>query len=275
MRLAGNKGIAINDEVIAQLTYSVICALERKKLGNLPRHIYKQIVTEKKAKNFSYKSSTDQKRELFSYLDIGFFWTFVSHTSFTDKLFVEVLKKFKKENPVSALKVMAEHGVAITSDLDYSFFLQQMSNVFTSEEYRRNMQLARIGRTTKKWSNKFNPSGEKEEIEEEAIQLSNLIGVILREYKHLPSYTGVTENEYKILNYLYQRKGKYIEVDYIWKYFSGDIPQRKISFSLNKLVKNLLIQKHPDWNKKQYTITKSGFRVIHSFRDVIIKSINF
>ncbi len=271
MKSISENNDGLKDRAVCEYVYSAIFSMSQKEKSNLPGYLCRQINTEKRAKRFAFKSSTDQKRELLSYLGIGFFWTFVNLKAVTDKQYFSVLKKFQKEYPVASLKEMSEWGMCVTNDLDYVFLLGQMNQTITSGAYVRNMEMMRAGSVLKRWSIKFNSFKEREEIEEDALQVAKLIDKFFSCYKYIESITGVTEYEFRVLNYLYQHRNKYHPIENIWNKFAGDIPQRKLSFSITKLTKELLIQKHFDWRKKEVSITKLGLQIIHKFNNVIFK----
>lgn len=275
MRLIEKSKGGINDRVIAEYVYTVIYNMTPKEKSSLPGYLYRQINNEKRAKKFAYKSSTDQKRELLSYLSIGFFWTLVNLKTITDKQYLGVLKKFQEDYPVASLKEMSERGLCVTNDLEYSFILGQMSQVITSGVYVRNMESMRVGSFIRGWSKRMNISKEAEEIELDAINISKLTDAYFVNQKYVESITGVTEHEFRILNHLYQKRNSYYPIEHIWAKFAGDIPQRKLSFSINKLVKELFIQKHFDWRRKEYSITKLGIQIVHKFNQSLFKSFSF
>jgi hypothetical protein len=261
----------INDKAISEYVYTVIFNMTLKEKSSLPGYLSRQINTEKRAKRFAQKSSTDQKRELLSYLGIGFFWTFVNLKAVTDKQYFSVLKKFKEDYPVASLKEMSEWGMCVTNDLDYAFLLGQMSQVVTSGAYVRNMELMRVGGVLKRWGKKLISTKEAEDIEEDAIRISRFTDNVLSNSKHIESITGVTEYDFRILNYLYQQRNRYHPIEDVWQKFVGDIPQRKLSFSIGKLAKELMVQKHFDYRKKEIAITKLGLQVIHKFNNSVFK----
>ena len=271
MKFDSHNNEGLKDRPVCEYVYTAIYNMTQKEKANLPGYLATQINTEKRAKRFAFKSSTDQKRELLSYLGIGFFWTFVNLKTVTDKQYFSVLKNFQKEYPVSSLKDMSEWGMCVTNDMDYAFLLGQMKQTITSGAYVRNMEIMRAASVLKRWSKRFNSFKETEEIEEDAIQVARFTERFFSCHKHVESIAGVSEYEFRILNYLYLNRNKYHPIENIWNKFVGDIPQRKISFSLTKLSKELLIQKHFDWRKKEVAITKLGLQVIHKFNNSVFK----
>lgn len=246
-----------------------------KKSKLLPARLYRQMNTEKKAKKFAYKSSTDEKREFLSYLDIGFFWTFAAVKEFTSRDYLPILKELKKDNPVAAVDIMCDRGISVSTDLEYVNRMTQMSHVSSSGAYVKSMERARLGAITKSWSRKFSPDTDSEDVDNSAKVLAKYNESFIRIHRYIESLIGISENEYRVLNMLYERKGKYVELEEIWEYFSGEIGQRKLSFGVNVLMKEFLIQKYYDFSSKKYTITKSGVRLINEFQNRILKSSNF
>lgn len=263
----------VTDRPVAEFMYSVICATPLKKKQAMPVRLYKQINTERKAKKFCEKSSTDQKRELLSYLDVGFFWTFVGLKEFTSKDYIPIMKEFKKGNTVGAISKMCERGVCITTDLEFSFLMSQMAQGGASKTYIRDMEKYRAGSMVRSWKAKFNPSIESQDIEKSAFAVSKIIEKTLSYSRRIESIVNLKEYEYRVLNLLYVKKNEYIDFSYIWDYFTGEVPRRKFSSSIVKLTKEMLIQKHPEARK--YTITKSGIRAVNIFLDKIVQSLNF
>lgn len=258
---------------IAQFLYTCIYNMTTREKSNIPSHLYQQINTEKKAKRFCEKSSTDQKREFFSYLDIGFFWTFVNAPNITAKQYLSIMKDIKKEHPVGALKEMCDRGMCITSDDEYIFLMGQMSRMVTSNVYVKNQELLRIGSGIKKWSKKLKP--DDEDSSDEIFSALRIIDAAYEKERHIPELLGISVFEYRILSFLYVSKDKYVPFKKIWDRFAGDIPQRKITSGQIKLAKALLIQRHYDWQKKEYIITRAGIRLVNEYLLAIQKSFKF
>lgn len=269
----GKKNDNVIDKPISEFLYTVIYATPVKKRQGLPEHLYRKINTEKRAKAFCERSTTDQKRELLSHLDIGFFWTFVAVKEFTSKDYIPILKDLKKGNNVGSIEKMCEKGVCVTNDLEYAFFLSQMAHNTTSKQYVREMERIRAGSLVRSWKSRFSVSDEDKELEKSALAVSKIIEKTLSYSHKLEGIVRIKEYEYRILNLLYSKRGEYIDLSFIWDYFAGEIPQRKLTISMNKLSKELYIQKHH--SSRKFTISKSGIRAVNLLLDKIVQSLNF
>lgn len=278
MRCINNTEGVVSESSISEFVYSVIKAATTEQRLNLPESLRKKINTEKRAKAFAKSSTTDQKRRLLSYLDIGFFWTFVNIRGVTPKHYSEILKLFARDNKVGAIREMAQKGLCVTSDKEYFYQLTNMGESSKSDVYKKEIELVNIQKSAaiiRKWKNKMPSLREEENAELFSNEVANLIGVILSSYKSVKHYSGISNEDYLILNYFYQRRGKYIDAQEVEVKMSSDVMKRKIRPIVNRMAKNSYLMPHFDEREKKYSITKSGIQTIQKFRDKIMQLVNF
>lgn len=267
----------IGEAGINELVYSLIITMPEDKRRELPEHLRKKINTEKRAGNFAFRSSTDQKRELLSHLGVEFFWTFVAINKTTTQEYFTLLKEFKKENQVTAIKDMVEAGVYVTSDKNHVWLLGRMAQSTQTGTYSKNLELATIGKHIRKWPVKLKSEAqfETEDLIESASVINKLISGTINQYRYAESSLDISQEELRILLCLDAYRSGYVSHAKLSNTFLGSISGKKLSTAEKDLMKKLMIQKHVDWRKKEYTITKLGIRTVHQFRDRVLKSFNF
>jgi hypothetical protein len=266
---------AIKDEALAQFTYSIIYNLSVSDRQKLPETFRAKIRTERKAKKFAYTSSSDEKREFFSYINVGFYWTFVNLDRCTDKDYYSILLSLHKGAPLQAIKDMAEKGVCVTSDKDYTFLLEQMSVATVTGEYRRVEEMARVGNLYRKWSKRWKINPEEDEADKDAQDAAKFINAMQMAYPHLVATTGLKPHEYQILNYLYIYYDQYNSLTSVHKKFIGIMSEKKVAHVCTKLLRLKLVVKSGNLNEKEYMISKAGIRVSGQFRRKLMQYINF
>jgi hypothetical protein len=261
---------------INELVYSLILCMSEDERRGLPEYLRKKINTEKKAASFAYKSSTDQKRDFLSHLGVGFFWTFAAVNKLTTPEYLAVLKEFKKDSLNSSIKEMINKGVYITSDKNHVWLLSRMSQSTQTGTYAKNLELHTIGKYVRKWSIKLKSKeqSETDEMIESVGVVNKLILSTINQYRYTENL-NITKEELKMLLYLDANKFSYISHSKLASVFLGSISGKKLSISEKDLLKKMMIQKHVDWRKNEFTITKLGIRTIHQFRDRVLQSFNF
>lgn len=272
----GRQSIILENS-LNEYVYSLIMAMTNDQKKQLPEFLYKKINTANRAANFCHKSSTDQKRELLSYLGVGFFWTFAGVGKISQKEYVDVLKEFKKDNTTWGIKTMIEKGVYVTMDKNYVWALERMAQSTQTGVYSKNLEVDTAGRHIKNWPKRLthDEQQESEEMLKSVDVINKMIAATLNQAKYIESGLGLKEEEMKVLLHFDSNRNQYISYARIKNVFLGSISSRKLSSSVASLLKSMLIQKHVDWRRKDYTITKMGIRKIHEFRDKVLKSFNF
>lgn len=267
----------IGESGINELVYSLILAMPEDKRRELPEYLRRKINTEKRAGNFAFRSSTDQKRDLLSHLGVEFFWVFVDVNKTTTQEYLTLLKEFKKDNPITGLKTMVEKGVYVTSDKNHVWLLGRMAQSVQTGIYSKNLELVTIGKHIRKWPKKL-PSEDQDEVDDmvaSVATINKLISGAINEYRYAESALNITQEELRILLYLDAYKSQYVARSRLSNIFLGSISAKKLGVCEKDLLEKRMIQKPIDWRKKEYTITKIGIRTVHQFRDRVLKSFNF
>jgi hypothetical protein len=265
---------AVIENGINELTYSIIRVMPDDDKKSLPGYIYKQMNTANRAAKFAYKSSTDQKREFFSYLRIGFFWTFAAVDKVTAKEYIAVLKEFRKDNHMPAMKDMVDHGLYITTDKNHVWLLGRMAQCTQTGAYTRNLQLGTLGAHIRNWPKKLNLEEvtESDELTESVKLINKVMANTISQFRYVDSLMEVNEEEMRMLLFLDSNKDYYMSHNRISNEFLGSISKKKISFTEKSLLKKMYIQAHVDWRKNEFTITKLGIRIVHKFREQVLKA---
>jgi hypothetical protein len=256
-----------------EFVYSLVLNMPLDKLRILPDHLRKKINTPKKASKFAYRSSTDEKRELLSYLDITFFWTFAAIDKITSKEYFGVLKEFQGRSQSEAMSQIIDGQIYVTTDKNHVHLLGRVAQNTQTGAYTKNLELTTLGNYIKKWPKKikYPEQEESEEILESMMVINRLMYSTIEKSRRSEYLIGVTPEELELLFFFENKRSAYFHFDTLVDSFMGYIPARRMSSIINSLVKKMMIQKHIDWRKREFTITKLGIRSIHKFRELVLK----
>jgi len=264
----------VQEKGLNEATYTAIMAMSQDEKNSLPDRLRNHIKTAKKAQNFVIKSSTDQKRELFEYLDYCFYSVIAPAGATGIRRFNQVFEEYRNGNVLNGLFEAAKTGIFVTGDKEFSFLLGKMSQSMTTAPYAQNLELIRAGNILKKWPTTLNHD-DLDEYDFAADLMAKIILWAAINFEQSESAIGVLPEMNKMLFFMYINRNKYIKKETMVAYFNGLIGGQKALAAIKFLVDKKFIQKHVDWRQKEYTITKLGIRTVHQFRDRVLKSFNF
>jgi len=263
----------IQETGLNEVLYTAIMEMSLDQKKGIPDKFKKHLNTAKRAQNFIQKSSTDQKREVLQYLEYCSFMVISPAGSTGIRRFEKVFKEYKSGNVLEGLKQAARTGVLVIADREFSYLLGKMSQSMISGTYAKNHELIRVGNVINKWPKKIKHEDEDYDYLSNAMAKTILWSGICLEQSE--SSIGLSSDIIKMLSFLYIKKDTYVNREEISNYFVGLIVEKRIISNIKYLSDNFYIQKHFDWRKKEYTITKLGIRTVHQFRDRVLKSFNF
>lgn len=261
---------------LSELIYTLVMELSREQKREIPLIFLKKLNTAKKAAKFATESTLEQKREFLSYLGFYSFFTLIDGKDITPLNFREVFKDIKREKPKSMVEEMVKKGFYISSDLDFAHALTLLSAAKNSASYKMHMQLRRIGYQLKKWPKTLVNKNATEVVElyESDELVDSLIAGTLDIIDMVEAAANVEKEEFKVLLYLKQNIGTYKSYQDICDHFRSKLMKRAIAGAMRKMKERQLIQKHPDWQKREYTITKLGVRAVQDFKGRLYQSVN-
>lgn len=263
---------------LAEFTYTVARETPISLRRLLPEKYFRAINTEAGAMKFAHKSTPEQKREFFAYLGIEQFVVYadMKQGDFTD--FRKIFSQFNPcDNPQGAIKKLAESNVYISSNREFCYTLGHLSQMIDSSSYARNMELIRTGYHMKKFKNKITLQEHNELLEERetSFYLSKIIQSSLIVGRAFKSIAGVDEDSFLFLHHLYMHRDKYFSQIKLGEIFAGIMGPKAIGVSRKKLSTAQFIQRHPEKDKAEYTISGKGILVVNQFREKTLKSLDF
>jgi hypothetical protein len=262
----------VQETALNELIYTLAYNLTNEQKINIPTYFLNKIKTAKRARKFASNSSTDQKREFLSYLPISSFFVIANIDRLTATNLKEILQKFKKEQPLGMLKEMIKQGFFVSSDKELIFLLGNAAQTITSPTYAMNMELERIGLHLRRWPTRIVSDIEKNTKE----NIKNKMAVVKsfraarRYYNEADTHIGLTSNQTDILSFFYERQERYVDIKEVISEYVGQISNYKLIAAIKKLKDSLLLQKHIDWTKREFTITALGIRSVDRFTDKIL-----
>lgn len=264
------KGSLAKEQNLKEFTYTAIMSMTAEQKKALPDHVRLRINTTKKAKKFVAKSSTDQKRELFSYLNLSSFFIVGPAGIRGNTAFIELIEKFKNDDIVGGIRQAANSGIFVTADKEFVFALGQMSHATAGVPYIQELELKRAATLFKTWEKSID-----EDDDSGAMDIANFLLSAGLSWQKAKLSTDLTDQHFMVLLYLYVRRLSYVQRKQINEYFNGIIPYKRMPSVYRTLLVGKYIQPHIDYRKESYTITQLGIRTVCQFRNSVLKSSNF
>lgn len=263
----------VDERGLNEATYTAIMVMGQDEKNSLPDRIKKHVNTAKKAQNFVNKSSLELKRELFEYLRYSIYFILAPVGIEGERKFLKAFEEYKNGDIQSGLREAAKSGIYVCSDREFSFLLGQMSQSMTTAPYAKNHELVRAGNVLKKWPVKLANNDDEYDTDAEAMVKIILWSEI--NFDETESAVGLSPESLRVLFFMYLGRRRYLSRESIGNFFTNQMGSPKMGAIIKFLSDKFFIQKHVDWRKKEYTITKLGIRTVHQFRDRVLKSFNF
>lgn len=267
--------IARLDRTINEFLYTVIITLTKEQKDSLPRRIRSKINTIQRVKKFLAMASTDQKRELLSFLDYSTFFVLMPSGVPASKEVKELTKRYAAGDIANGLRDAAKSGILVTDDTDFEYGLRRMAQSMTSVPYIQHLQLIRAARATNNWPKKIQLEDEDEATAEDVNVATRFMMAVGFGWELVSVLSPLDRNEMLILMYFFMHIHKYIGREQIDIYFVGKVTKNKTTYALKALIEKMYIRKYMGDNKGLMTITKLGVRVVADYRDKIVNATVF
>lgn len=268
------KSPIVQEKGLNEVLYTAIMGMTQDQKNYLPDRLKRHIKTSKRAQNFVAKSSLDLKREFLQYLEYSCYVVICPAGATGARKFKQIFEEFANGNIQNGLIEAAKNGVFVTGDKEFSFLLGRLAQGMTTSAYAQNLELMRAGSLLKKWPKRLTQN-EDDDYPTTADLLAKIILWSSINMERSELAVGLSSDQLKVLIFMYINRQGYIKKETIVTYFSSLISGLKMTSTMKFLAENQLIQKHVDWRKKEYTITKLGIQTVHQFRDRVLKSFNF
>lgn len=260
---------------LSELVYTVAMTSPISLKRNLPEKYFEATKTAKGARRFAATSSFDQKKEYLECLGYKFMCVVSSVPNIWKPETAAILKKIEKAQ--GNFDECFERGLYISSDTKLITALEERSSFSSSRAYIMGLELLRSKKGQPGWPVKLNRPEIDEFYKKEAsfdLYVKSMLAVDEAIDSDVSSYDlNVVGN--RILLYLYLNRRKYIPYEQIVSRFVNKCPRGQITNSKRKLLEHLLIQKHLDTRRKDYTITARGIMAVNQILQNVRESFNF
>lgn len=260
------------EKSLQEFLYTVLMELSLEQRKSLPERIRKHINTAKRAQKFIERSSTDQKRELFTYLNLSSFFVVTPIGILGNRDFLDVIEQFRYNSITEGIRAAVKSNIFVSGDRDFAFTLGGLSQIMASAPYVQHLELKRAANVVRHWPKKIK---HEDDNELDSIDIVKLVLWSGMNWERTKGVAGLTSNYMKVLCFLYIHKSKYVERERISRFFAGEISNIKLLAIYRNLVDGLYAQQHPDVSIKRLTITKFGIKAVNQLRDKILKSLEF
>jgi nitrogen regulatory protein PII-like uncharacterized protein len=256
----------INNPVLNELVYTVLFQATLPEKRGLKGKYFKIAMSQKASKTFATTSSKEEKEYILSHFGLEYFYV-ICNRGMTMLKFKEILDKFDKKKRVSALSEIAEEGIFVTSNKEFTRMLGLMSQSIHHHSYFLNLEIVRQGYHIQKWSKTYNNKKDMATREADA-SAKSLVRTCLSALFTMdfwPGSTGISAEQMKILLYLYSVSNSYISYGQMYGVFAGNTNNFRFSSSLKGLLTEDYIIKHGAGKAKEYTISALGIKQVNEF----------
>lgn len=260
---------------LSELVYTVAMTSPVSARRLLPTNLFHATKTAKMAKKFAATSSSEEKKQFLGYLGFKTLTIVSNVKNIWETEFREILTKF--ENGQGDLEEAAEKGLYITSDKKLITMLESMAGITGSRAYIMGLELFRTKIGDRGWPKKLNRP-EVDEVYKKEAQYEFFVKAVLAIddtilSDQLPSKVNAVQ--LRILLYLFLKRNAYVSHDEFIQRFTRIVTKADISNSERKLLESLLIQRHLDIKKHEYTITARGILMVSEILHTVVNTYNF
>lgn len=253
----------INNANINDFFYTVLFNAPYDRKRRVPEKYLKQMLDEKKAKRFSTHSTMDEKLMVLGHLGFHVFCV-VAKESVTLRKMKEILHNFENKKSATALSQVAEEGIFITGDREFNRLLGYTAQGSHSPNFYLNTAFLRAGYHIKNWS-KTNINSRDNSWREQSESARAITGLLLKGFdamQELRNSDSLSENEVKILVYLYFCTNLEVTMDHVKKVFKKSIKPAGISTAIRDLISGEFIMKY---TPTTFVISSLGILAINRF----------
>ena len=266
--------LKITDPALSDYFYSVFYNADIVSRAGLPPKYLKLLRLEKTAKKFALESSMDEKIMILNYLGIKFFLVIADRKIATDSPLKGIMQKYKDRQEMLSLKEIIDSGLYVTSNKQLTGLLGLVSQACGSKQYKMNLEYTRVRYHAKQWDQRLRAANEDKDMQEQKEMDVNFVRTLCRNnliMRRSEDLFGITETQMEILTYLYGLSGSYTRIETIWDFYSGVLTQNKVTIAARRLLDLGHLDQHPFSQKREYTITGTGIKLVNQLKEAIHK----
>lgn len=267
------KKYRLDNPYLTEFIYSVLynATFDEKRI--LPPRLLKFVRQERVAKKFVKNATLDEAITLLSYLGIGHALILFDTKHGSIKALQGILDKYKDKKPIRSLKDVVDARFFVSTDKEFNTLLGLMAQTIHHRSYQMGLEYTRVGHHIHNWSRRLNPK--PDDSQADMTEKSNLLATTL-----LSSALTLEKAEFlfslkpldmQLLWYLYPLKHTYVPITQLYHALVGQVQDRKVLCCIKNLVNTLHIQSSA-LDRREYTITALGIRVVEQFFEAVSKA---
>jgi hypothetical protein len=261
----------VNNPILNDFVYTLLYGASYEEKRGLKGKYLRAAMNGKAAKHFATNSSREEKEYVLAHFGVEFFYVVVKR-DVTMARMKEIFALYESGKKAKALREMAEAGIFISSDKEFTRLLGHMSQSIHNHSFFLNLEFIRQGYHIQKWK-KHNLNGldaTSREIDETSKVLAKTMLKASIAMDFVQGSTGVTPTQMKILLLLYSISHAYIKDDDLYGHFVGAFNKTKYRWAMKALVKEGLILPQGPLSKREVTITGAGIKHVNNFFNSVI-----
>lgn len=268
----------VHDPYFDEFIYDIIYSLTPVQRRELNDEYEKVCRSPKKAKAFCRLASLEQKFHLLAQLGIKRA-TILFRENILPENFKDVLQAYRSKKAAAGLKEMAAQKLYVSTDRELMFLLISMAQSIHHPQYSLSVEWNKLGYKVDQWG-RWKKTADNVDFTtaNENIEAINKFALLLEHYNRTMESSEhvfrIKETDFRVLNYLFRNRHRYVPRDEIMNYFEGSIGKVIMFHSLKALTDAVLIQGSAK-NKKEIMITATGINLIGNVYKRIINSNNF
>lgn len=260
---------------LREFLYDVLYNLQGDK-DQLLNDSYRELGrTNSRAKKFADRASLEQICHISTLCGIQWCMVFFDDAG-KPKTIRQLFENYKEggDNPMNTrLNKLIEKKIYVTTDKQFIHYLGTAAELISSEEYRRNIELSRVGYHVRKWTRKLNSETVAQDIEDS--QSLNYLSRLFLSCIFTEKQLSISEQDSRILCFLFCHNTIYVKKKFIEDKFNGMYKPNKITNSLRRLIQHQFVQKNIDPKQGSYKITGLGEAETIKLLNGVLKQITF
>lgn len=258
-----------------QFVYDVIykASIEDKK--RIPIQYIKACKNSSSIQKFLDRAMPEQIDEILLHLGVQWCKVYFDKKD-TDKRYLKnIFSEYITDNGGygALLANLIKNRVYVTNDKQFALHLGLVSHLENNSIYTQQLLLNKAGFHLEKWKKDNYGDGHNQILEQNKIT-KYLVSTILNAIQYYEICTSVTkysQNETKVLLYLYTKEHKYLKKERIIQRFAGEMSGHKVAGCLRRLYQLQALSKN---TKGEYQIAALGILAVNDFFGAVLKSNN-
>lgn len=240
---------------------------------NIKLKYARRIRTPKTAQRFILASTLETKLDLVSELGIGWAIVFFDRGLNGYSTLKQLIKELPCGKQLDTFDEVAQHKVYVLTDRAVAHSMALSADSMQGRNYSRSLMLAKAGYNPMKWEKEINEKYLEESLEasESVRYFANTVLNTIINLELSKDLTGLSENQFKVLCYLFINHFRYVHYDEILERFIGVCNKTKITTSLRVLEDKGMLRSSLG-REREFQISPIGIKTMGTFWKQILKA---